>query len=150
MPRSKGHPKTGGRKKGSLNGASIRKASERVEFIKVTVQRVLEEYSRIAFLDIGDAFEAAGGLKPIHEIPEDIRRAIAGIEVVNYEEDGDGKGAIGKLHKIKLLDKTKALQDLGKHLGMFIERIAGPDGGPVKSEHTIRYIDPPPPQSDVR
>lgn len=143
MPRPKGTPKTGGRKKGSFNGSTLLKQEDRIAEIRVTIQRVIEEYSRIAFLDIGKAFQPDGSLMPIHKIPEDIRRAIAGIEVVSYEEDNDGKGSIGKLHKIKILDKTKALQDLGKHLGMFIERIGNPDGSELKP-HVIRFLPPKP------
>ncbi len=123
MPRPKGLPKTGGRKLGALNGACVAKAAQKVEFIKASVERVLREYQHIAFLDIGQAFGPDGDLLPLHLMPEDVRRAIAGIEVASLNVDGDGKGPVGKLHKIKLLDKGKALQDLAKHLGMFIERI---------------------------
>lgn len=123
VPRPKGIPKTGGRKKGAVNGACVAKATAKLEFIKASVERVCAEYQHIAFLDIGDAFDPAGNLLPIHEMSETVRRAIAGIEVANYNVDGDGKGPVGKLHKIKLLDKGKALHDLAKHLGMFIEKV---------------------------
>ena len=84
---------------------------------------MLQEYAHLAFHDISQAFKPDGSLKSIHDIPEDIRRSIAGIEVVNYEEDGDGKGSIGKLHKIKIIEKTKPLDSIARHLGMFVERI---------------------------
>ncbi len=142
MPRPKGIPKTGGRRKGSVNGASIVKAAQHVEKVKITIDRVLEEYGRIAFLDIGQAFDENGKLKPIHEMPEDIRRSLAGIEVVSYEEDNDGRGAIGKLHKIKIIDKRAALADVAKHLGMFIERIGNPDGSKIESKHEFIIIRP--------
>lgn len=136
MAKAKGSLKTGGRKKGTPNGRTIIKQEEHLDFVKCTVERVLREYGRIAFLDIGQAFQPDGSLKPIHEIPEDIRRSIAGIEVVNI---GDGEG---KLHKIKILDKTKALQDLGKHLGMFIEKVemkAEVDFGSTWEEFLVAY-----------
>ncbi len=123
MPRPKGLPKTGGRKKGSLPGYGVRKQHQKQEYVKATVDRVLAEYSHIAFLDIGEAFAADGSLLPIHEMPESVRRAMAGIEVASLNIDNDGKGEVGKLHKIKLLDKGKALQDLAKHLGMFVEQV---------------------------
>ena len=123
MPRPKGLAKTGGRKPGSINGRKIAKAAETVESIKITVARVLEEYGRIAFLDIGTAFDDKGQLLPINQMPEDVRRSLGGIEVVSYEEDNDGKGAIGKLHKIKIIDKRAALADIAKHLGMFIDKV---------------------------
>lgn len=123
MPFKKGMKKIGGRKVGSLSGATLRKLATSSEHITATVDRILSEYSHIAFLDIGEAFAADGSLLPIHEMPEAVRRAIAGIEVASLNVDNDGKGEVGKLHKIKLLDKGKALQDLAKILGMFIEKI---------------------------
>ncbi len=143
MPRPKGLPKTGGRKKGSPAGYGVRKQQQKLEYVKATVDRVLQEYQHIAFLDIAGAFDAEGHLLPIHEMPESVRRAIAGIEVASLNVDGDGKGPVGKLHKIKLLDKGKALQDLAKHLGMFIERIAGADGiSPVQTRHEVVFVSP--------
>lgn len=142
MPFQPGHKKTGGKKKGSVNGKSLARLQVASEHITATVDRVLSEYSHIAFLDIGEAFAADGSLLPIHEMPENVRRAIAGIEVASLNIDNDGKGEVGKLHKIKLLDKGKALQDLAKHLGMFIERIAGADGGPIQTKHEIVFVRP--------
>ncbi len=144
MPRPKGLPKTGGRKKGSPAGYGVRKQHQKLEYVKATVDRICAEYQHIAFLDIGEAFAPDGSLLPIHEMPESVRRAIAGIEVASLNVDGDGKGPVGKLHKIKLLDKGKALQDLAKHLGMFIERIAGADGvSPVQTRHEVIFVSPP-------
>lgn len=141
MPFVKGKNKTGGRQKGTVSP----KVLIRNEFVKATVERVLQEYQHIAFLDIAQAFDPAGHLLPIHEMPEGVRRAIAGIEVASLNVDGDGKGPVGKLHKIKLLDKGKALQDLAKHLGMFIERISGADGiGPVQTRHEVVFVSPAP------
>ena len=36
---------------------------------------------------------------------------------------GDDREKIGDTQKVKLLDKTKALELLGKHLGMFKEKV---------------------------
>ncbi len=142
MPRPKGLPKTGGRKKGSLPGYGVRKQHQKLEHVKATVERLLEEYGHIAFLDIGEAFAPDGSLLPIHEMPESVRRAMAGIEVASLNIDNDGKGEVGKLHKIKLLDKGRALQDLAKHLGMFIERIGNPDGSKIESRHEFIIVRP--------
>lgn len=123
MPFQQGRKKTGGKTKGTINGQTLRRLANASDHITATVDRVLQEYSHIAFLDIGEAFDGAGNLLPIHDMPEGVRRAIAGIEVADLNIDRDGQGSVGKLHKIKLLDKGKALQDLAKHLGMFVERL---------------------------
>lgn len=94
-----------------------------MEAVELTVDRIKREYAHIAFLDIGEAFGANGHLLPIQQMPAKVRRALSGIEVSELQVDGDGKGPVGKLHKIKFADKTKALRDMAQHLGMFVERL---------------------------
>ena len=100
----------------------------------VTVDRVLAEYAKLAFLDIRKAFDADGNLRPIHELDDDTAAAIAGLEVeALFEGRGADRELTGRLHKLKLSDKKGALDSLAKHLGMFIDRteITGKDGGPI-------------------
>ena len=64
------------------------------------------------------------GLKNIHDIDESTRRAISSLETFEeFEGYGDNREKIGDTKKIKLIDKTKALELLGKHLGMFKDKI---------------------------
>lgn len=96
---------------------------------EITIERVLQEYARVALLDPTKIWEN-GRIKEIHEMDEDTRRAIAGIEVTT-----GGNAKIPEiLKKIKLWDKVKALDSLGKHLGMFVDRkeLSGPGGQPVQ------------------
>lgn len=144
MPRKKGTPKTGGRKNGSVNGATVKKFSQSIESVKLTIERVLQEYACLATLDISQAFGPDGNYLPIHQMPEAVRRCIAGLEVADLNIDNDGKGSVGRLHKLKFYDKRAALADIAKHLGMFIERIGNPDGTALQP-HTIRFIEVPKP-----
>jgi hypothetical protein len=141
---SKPGERRGGRQKGTPNGATIAKfvkTAAATDKIRLTVARVLEEYAHLATLDIGEAFAPDGSLLPIHEMPEHVRRALAGVEVSELMVDGDGKGPVGKLHKLKFYDKRAALADIAKHLGMFIERIGNPDGTPLLGEVRIRLVE---------
>ena len=123
MPRPKGLPKTGGKKKGTPNGATIIKAAETFEAVKVTVERVLAEYAHVGFLDATQAFDADGNLKRIADWPESLRRSIAGIEFEERFEMQDRQRVhVGRIHKIKIANKLGALDSIAKHLGMFIER----------------------------
>ena len=115
----------------------------------VTVDRVLAEYAKLAFLDIRKAFDSDGNLVPIHEMDDDTAAAIAGLEVEVRRVPGEGteereaqphggelkrhRGEPSRLHKIKLSDKKGALDSLAKHLGMFTDRleVTGKDGGPI-------------------
>ena len=88
---------------------------------EITADRVLIELGRLAFLDIRKAFNADGSLKPIHELDDDTAAAIAGIEV---SETHGGDSAAGTLKKIKLSDKRASLELCGRHLQMFVDRVA--------------------------
>jgi phage terminase small subunit len=89
----------------------------------VTIDRVLAEFAKLAFLDIRKAFDEDGNLKPVHELDDDTAAAIAGLEVEDlYEGRGESREHVGKLHKLKLSDKKGALDSLARHLGMFIDR----------------------------
>ena len=48
----------------------------------------------------------------IRDLPEDVRRAIAG-----WSWDKEGR------FTVKLADKSKALDQLGKHLKLFVDRV---------------------------
>jgi len=95
------------------------KQGERLE-LKADV--VLLELLRIAMSDVGQLFDEAGQLRPLNDIPIDVRRAIAGIEVLKRNVTA-GDGQMDSVHKIKLWDKTKALDTLAKHLGLMVEKV---------------------------
>jgi phage terminase small subunit len=116
---------------------------------EVTVDRVVQELARLAFLDIRKAFDEHGNLRPVYELDDDTAAAIAGLEVEVRRIAGEGsdeieaqphggslrrqQAATAKLHKIKLIDKKGALDSLGRHLGMFVDKseITGKDGSPL-------------------
>ncbi len=91
------------------------KAAAKVE---VTVERVLKEYARLAFADIAKAYGADGNLLPVPQMPEDIRRALTGVEITELYGDGE---PIGHLKKVRFAPKVSALDSLARHLGMFSE-----------------------------
>lgn len=86
----------------------------------VTIERIIQEYSNIAFLDPIEVFKEDGSLKPLADMTESARRALSGIKIRSI---GDGSGGLVDITEVKIIDKRTALADLGKHLGMFIERI---------------------------
>ncbi len=84
--------------------------------------RVITELFRILSADIKDAFTPEGALKSIHDIPEDLRRAIAGFEVEElFANQRDGGAQIGVLKKVKFWSKTESANLLGKHLKLWVE-----------------------------
>lgn len=95
----------------------IKKRSERAE---ITADRVLAECMRVALADVGEAFDENGNIKAIHDIPEDVRRAISGFEVIEeFQGEGKDKEFVGYLKKVKFWSKDKNIEVLFRHIGMF-------------------------------
>lgn len=88
-------------------------------FVGPTIPRILTELMRIAFFDPKDLFNDDGTPKALSDIPEDARRCIAGIE---FSLEGKGEDAV-TMKKFKLADKHKALENLGRHLAMFTDKL---------------------------
>lgn len=95
--------------------------AKRAKRIEISQNRVLEEYSKLAFLNPKQFYNDTGGLIPIHELPDDVAAALTGMDVSTLYED---KVPVGELKRIKFADKKSALDSVAKHLGMFIERKA--------------------------
>ena len=97
---------------------------EREKRTKVTQDMIVNELAKIAFLDISNLYNENGGLKNIQDIDENTRRAISSLETFEeFEGYGEDREKVGDTKKVKLIDKTKALELLGKHLGMFKDKL---------------------------
>lgn len=82
--------------------------------LKIETRKVLEEFASIAFADISSYVDDKGTLKPYKDIPD--TRAIHSVTTSSI------KNAAGKTvtkTTIKLHDKQRALENLGKHLGIY-------------------------------
>lgn len=100
------------------------KAAQRVKDMlaeAIDPDRSMRETARLAYSDVRELFTEDGKLLPIHQWPDDVARAVAGVEVVRGNIDkGDGK--FDDVVKIKLWDKSKSLENLLKHHGKLIEK----------------------------
>ena len=91
---------------------------------EVTQDRIIKELAKIGFADIRNLYNDNGGIKNIVDIDDDTAGAISSVESFEeYEGRGDDREYIGDTKKVKMLDKTKALELLGKHLGMFKDKV---------------------------
>ncbi len=90
---------------------------ERSERTKVTVDMVLKELATFGFSNIQDYLKHSQDdlaiFKSIDDMPENAARAIESIKVNTRE---------GKI-EFKLHNKPKGLELIGRHLGMFIDKI---------------------------
>lgn len=100
------------------------KQKEIEERTEITQDMVIKELSKIAFLDIRKLYTENGQLKNIADIDSNTAGAISSLETLEeYEGYGDNREKVGDIQKVKLLDKTKALELLGRHLGIFNDKI---------------------------
>lgn len=98
--------------------AAIDKAmAERAARTEVNADRILSELAKIAFFDVRKALNDDGSLKPISELDRETSAALMSLDVIQL-----GKGEGGVIRKVRLADKLRALELIGKHLGMFRER----------------------------
>jgi phage terminase small subunit len=89
----------------------------------LTALRVLEEYRRLAFADLRGFFdEKTGDLKALTDLTPEQAACIASVEVL-IKNAKAGDGVTDTIHKIKLWDKTRALESLAKHFGLLTEKI---------------------------
>lgn len=101
----------------------------------VSAERVIAELAHVGFSDIGKAFGADGKMLALHDMPPEARAALAGVETEElFEGKGEERTQVGLLRKLRLWDKVKALELLGKHLGIFKEKVehTGAEGAPLQ------------------
>ena len=90
--------------------------NKRLSHLDVTEDRILTELARIAYFDPINMFDENGKLLHIKDMPEDTRRVIGGVEVMDTT-------FLEKIIKIKLAQKDGALAQLARIRGMNTDRI---------------------------
>lgn len=93
----------------------------------VTIERIVAEFARIGFAD------------PRRVVSWDGTAVLVRNSADLSDDDAAAIAEVGKTRegvKIKLHDKVSALEKLGRHLGMFKDKleVAGANGGPVQVE----------------
>jgi phage terminase small subunit len=90
---------------------------------EISVERITEELARILLADPIEAYNDNGTLRPLSEWPEDLRRALSGLETKEEMIVGVGGDEEGAVHvtitKAKFWSKTAASEQLYRRLGAF-------------------------------
>ena len=111
----------------------------------VTVQRIVDELAKVGFANMGDYLRATSGGDPFFVYDQLNDKQKAALSEVTVEDFKEGRGEDARdvrRVKFKLHDKLAALEKLGKHLGMFKDKVelSGADGGNLKVELIRRVI----------
>lgn len=104
---------------------------------EITQDKVLRELAKIGFANMADYMKAGADGDPYLDFSKLTPDQAAALVEVTVEDFKDGRGEDARdvrRVKFKLADKRAALVDIGKHLGMFKDRVefTGKDGGPVE------------------
>lgn len=103
----------------SVRSAIVEAQKARAERTRINADWLLTRLADDADADLADLYdEETGQLKPIHQWPLVWRKGlVAGVEV---EELFEGRGAdrvqIGHVRKVKLADRTKVKELIGRHV----------------------------------
>ena len=117
------------------------KMKEREKRTEITQDKVLKELAKIGFADLKDYLEykTAKSVVEYDEAGKPIIDYTTIIDLIDSREVDTSpvqEVSISKdgTFKFKLYDKQKALELIGKHLGMFVDKteVTGKDGGPIE------------------
>lgn len=131
-------PKTAGQigdrllKKAETQQALAERMKAREQRTEVTQDRVVKELAKIAFGDPRNVMTwgpTGVKLKASTELTDDEAAFVSEVSETTTEHGGS--------LKLKTNDKLKALELLGRHLGMFKEKVevTGKDGGPIQTQN---------------
>lgn len=111
----------------------------RSEKVGVDSEWVLRRLASEAEADLADLYDEQGNLRHPKDWPEVWRKGlVSGVEsfMVPKGQDADGKPIYAEVRKVKLIDRTRTVELIGKHVnvGAFREQVglSDPEGGPVQ------------------
>jgi phage terminase small subunit len=127
-------------RKPAVAAAVAERMRARSERVGASSEWVLRRLYAEAEADLADLYDEQGNLKHPDEWPAIWRTGlVAGIETFQAptgEVDADGKRVYGTVRKLKLADRTRIVELIGKHAAVsaFREQIglSNPDGGPIE------------------
>ena len=94
--------------------------------IEITADMVLRELAKLGFANMQDYMKAGSGGDPYLDFSNLTRDQAAALQEVTVEDFLDGRGDDARdvrRIRFKLADKRAALETIGRHLGMFKDRL---------------------------
>lgn len=127
-------------RKVEIKQALTERMKDREQRTEITQDKVLAELAKIGFADIRKLVKWGEGIA-VADPESGAIEIVNGISLIGSDQIDDATAAsISEVSqtnqglKVKMHDKRAALVDIGKHLGMFKEKLelTGKDGGPVE------------------
>lgn len=112
--------------------------------LNLSRERIAQELARIGFSDIRNIFKEDGSLKSPEDWSDDDAAVIAGLYIDElFEGVGRDRERVGVTKKIKLWEKTKALESLIKLMGYAAPtrtELTGADGNPIQVQQITGMV----------
>lgn len=127
-------------KKVEVQQALTERMKAREKRTEITQDKVLAELAKIGFSDIRKAVKWGDGIA-VKDSESGAVEIVNGVALIGSEQIDEATAAsISEVSqtaqglKIKMHDKRAALVDIGRHLGMFKDKVevTGKDGGPIQ------------------
>ncbi|MEX2673426.1 MAG: terminase small subunit [Phycisphaeraceae bacterium] len=138
-----GYSKRGARTEGArllanagIGAAIQHRMQERAERTQVDTDYVVRRLAAIAGADLRRLFDESGRLRPVTDLDDDTVASLAAIEVKTMDA---GSGITEHVAKFRLADRVRALELLGKHLGLFVSRVHI-EGPPESAEDIAKRV----------
>ena len=111
--------------------AAVKQAQDaRAERTRITADMVVQELALHAFGRMGDFYARdTGRMLEVHEMPPEVQARLASVKLTRERTHSTSDGVdettvIEATIEFKIWDKIRSLELLGRHLGMFTERVA--------------------------
>jgi phage terminase small subunit len=117
--------------------------AQRSERTKIDADWVLRTLAEEKAADLADLFDDQGNVLPVKNWPAVFRRGVV-VGVESFEEyvgRGADRTAVGVVRKIKLADRTRHLELIGKHVDVQAFREQHGHGGPNGEPLTFAAVD---------
>jgi len=94
--------------------------ARRLQKLDISAERVLQEIAKLAYYDNARLYDENGARIPVHQLDEMTRAAVASVE----DETTEGPCRVTtRTQKIKMADRLKALELLGRHQKLFTDKV---------------------------
>lgn len=88
------------------------------------VSSLIQELRYISMSNITQLFDENGVMLPLDQWPAGAARAVEAVKVDElFDGDGKNRRQIGYTKQVKMWNKTKAIELLGRYLKMFLDRV---------------------------
>ena len=84
----------------------------------ITAERVVAELAKVGFSNIKDFIESGNTITDLSTLPRDLTAAVESVQTDIRHDSGDSDGYTEKV-RFKLHNKLGALEQVGRHLGVF-------------------------------